>query len=368
MTLQRMIVTACLWCNPHPLPLLTGGDVSLTLRGTHGLLHTVQISVDQSLYAYLDEHWPFPSHQPTDLAALHAVSAPPSYVRPESEQIFLVELSSDRFDQVHPDDVLLLLTVRYFVSGSAWTSDKVKTRVLWGPKKATREQALQFLRMQWHCRSEATTCELLFNEVVWAIHDTALYNFESGDHLRLNIKSTRDNWCEFTFSEQADRERRVLESSPSSPPVEQGGPESEEADLSPYTIQNQQLSRSRSRSLLQSTTQIVPKNSQSPGAPFLQCRPNADITDMMDFDDYIPYDRQFSQWRPLQRKGRCTLSMVWPPIFPSCEWPWGSSPRPTPSSLCQLQNLVCDSHRASSSPTPRPHHSCPTPDPHCRTG
>ena len=269
------------------------GDVSLTLRGTHGLLHTVQISVDQSLYAYLDEHWPFPSHQPTDLAALHAVSAPPSYVRPESEQIFLVELSSDRFDQVHPDDVLLLLTVRYFVSGSAWTSDKVKTRVLWGPKKATREQALQFLRMQWHCRSEATTCELLFNEVVWAIHDTALYNFESGDHLRLNIKSTRDNWCEFTFSEQADRERRVLESSPSSPPVEQGGPESEEADLSPYTIQNQQLSRSRSRSLLQSTTQIVPKNSQSPGAPFLQCRPNADITDMMDFDDYIPYDRQF---------------------------------------------------------------------------
>ena len=269
------------------------GDVTLTLRGTHGLLHTVQISVDQSLYAYLDEHWPFPSHQPTDLAALHAVSAPPSYVRPESEQIFLVELSSDRFDQVHPDDVLLLLTVRYFVSGSAWTSDKVKTRVLWGPKKATREQALQFLRMQWHCRSEATTCELLFNEVVWAIHDTALYNFESGDHLRLNIKSTRDNWCEFTFSEQADRERRVLESSPSSPPVEQEGPESEEADLSPYTIQNQQRSRSRSRSLLQSATQIVPKNSRSPGAPFLQCRPNADITDMMDFDDYIPYDRQF---------------------------------------------------------------------------
>ena len=269
------------------------GDVTLTLRGTHGLLHTVQISVDQSLYAYLDEHWPFPSHQPTDLAALHAVSAPPSYVRPDSEQIFLVELSSDRFDQVHPDDVLLLLTVRYFVSGAAWTSDKVKTRVLWGPKKATREQVLQFLRMQWHCRSEVTTCELLFNEVVWAIHDTALYNFESGDHLRLNIKSMRDNWCEVTFSEQADRERRVLESSPSSPPIEQERPESEEADLSPYTIQNQPRSRSRSSSLLQRTTQIVPANSRATGAPFLQCRPNADINDMMDFDDYIPYDRQF---------------------------------------------------------------------------
>ena len=276
-----------------------GGDVTLTLRGTHGLLHTLQISVEQSLYAYLDEHWPFPSHQPTDLAALHAVSAPPSYVRSDSEQIFLVELNSDRFDQVHPDDVLLLLTVRYFVSGAAWTSDKVKTRVLWGPKKATREQALQFLRMQWHCRSEVTTCELLFNEVVWAIHDTALYNFESGDHLRLNIKSTRDNWCEFTFSEQADRERRVLESSPSSPPAEQEGPESEEADLSPYTIQEQPRSRSRSRSLIQRNIQTFVANEpvqhtdSLPEVPNLQCRPNTDITDIMDFDDYVPYDRQF---------------------------------------------------------------------------
>ena len=276
-----------------------GGDVTLTLRGTHGLLHTLQIPVEQSLYAYLDEHWPFPSHQPTDLAALHAVSAPPSYVRSDSEQIFLVELNSDRFDQVHPDDVLLLLTVRYFVSGAAWTSDKVKTRVLWGPKKATREQALQFLRMQWHCRSEVTTCDLLFNEVVWAIHDTALYNFESGDHLRLNIKSTRDNWCEFTFSEQADRERRVLESSPSSPPAEQEGPESEEADLSPYTIQEQPRSRSRSRSLIQRNIQTFVANEpvqhtdSLPEVPNLQCRPNTDITDIMDFDDYVPYDRQF---------------------------------------------------------------------------
>ena len=236
----------------HPLSVVT-----ITLRGTHRILHTLQITEDQSVFSYLEENWPFPSRPHTDMVALHVVDSPPSYIQRSREQLFFIEFGSDRFEQVHEDDVLVLLTIKYFIPGTTWEHDRTRSKVIWCPKTATRDRILTFLRMQWFCERDTIQCELFFNELAWRKEDSAIRHFESGDHLRLNILSRHETWCTFTYSEQTDRQRRIFESSSSEPRQEanvQGDQEQEETEeesLSPYTIRDRSRSRTRSLSLLQ---------------------------------------------------------------------------------------------------------------------
>ena len=223
--------------------------VTITLRGMHRRLHTFELPLGQSLFEYLDQNWPFQALSHSDMVALHVVDSPPSYVNRATEQLYLVECDSDRFDQVHVDDVLILVTIKYFIPGTTWERDKVRTKVAWCPKRASRDGILQYLRMQWFCRQSTITCELFFNEMVWGPTDTLIRHFQSGDHLRLNILSTQEQWCAFEFAEQADRSRFFFESSPSD---NQGAQEGQEEDsLSPYSIRERSRSRTRSPSLLQ---------------------------------------------------------------------------------------------------------------------
>ena len=223
--------------------------VTITLRGMHRRLHTFELPLGQGLFEYLDQNWPFQALSHSDMVALHVVASPPSYVNQATEQLYLVECDSDRFEQVHVDDVLILVTIKYFIPGTSWERDKVRTKVVWGPKRASRDGILHFLRMQWFCRQSTITCELFFNEMAWSPTDALIHHFQSGDHIRLNILSTQEQWCAFEYAEQADRGRFFFESSPSDTPAVQE--DQEEESLSPYTIRERSRSRTRSPSLLQ---------------------------------------------------------------------------------------------------------------------
>ena len=232
----------------------TESTITITLRGLHRRLHAFELPFGQSIYEYLDQNWPFQELAHSDMVALHAVESPPSYVNQAREQMFLVECDSDRFEQVHEDDVLILVTIKYFIPGTTWQNDKVRTKVVWGPKRSTREGIMHYLRMQWFCQRPTITCELFFNEQEWGLLDSAVRHFQAGDHLRLNILSTKEKWCEFEYAEQTDRGRHFFESSPSEPQA--GQEEAAEESLSPYTIRERSRSRTRSHSLLQTETKM----------------------------------------------------------------------------------------------------------------
>ena len=243
----------------------TDSTITVTLRGLHRRLHVLELPLGQSLFDYLDQNWPFQALAHSDMVALHAVESPPSYVNRAREQMFLVECDTDRFEQVHEDDVLILVTIKYFIPGTTWENDKVRTKVAWCPKRSSREGIMHYLRMQWFCQRPTITCELFFNELEWGPLDSVIRHFQSGDHLRLNILSTKERWCEFEYSEQADRGRLFFESSPSEPRERrEEAEEAEEESLSPYTVQERSRSRTRSRSLLQT---VVTARRTSPSMP-----------------------------------------------------------------------------------------------------
>ena len=267
--------------------------VTVTIRRLHGILRSLQIPVEQGLYQFLEDNWPFASQRRDDLVALHLVASPPAYVQQASEQLYL-EFSADRFDQVQTDDVLVLFSIKYFIPGTSWQQDKERTKVMWCPCKANRDRILIYLRMHWFCQQDTVQCRLHFNEVVWLPEDTMTRHLEPGDHIRLTIQSTKERWCDFEFAESTERQRRVFESSPSNPADEEEWQEQEEGSLSPYTVQEQPRSRSRSRSLLQwhkSTNMTTLDKAKEDNPPVTTCKPNGGIT--IDFDDYVPYNRQF---------------------------------------------------------------------------
>ena len=243
----------------------TDSSITVTLRGLHRRLHVLELPLGQSLFDYLDQHWPFQELAHSDMVALHAVESPPSYVNRAREQMFLVECDTDRFEQVHEDDVLILVTIKYFIPGTTWENDKVRTKVAWCPKRSSREGIMHYLRMHWFCQRPTITCELFFNELEWGPLDSVIRHFQSGDHLRLNILSTKERWCEFEYSEQADRGRLFFESSPSEP--RERPEEAEEESLSPYTVQERSRSRTRSRSLLQTAATVQRNHHATTKAP-----------------------------------------------------------------------------------------------------
>ena len=257
-----------------PTPTL----VTVHLRGMHGLSLSLQVAADQSVFEILANHWPFTTRPHSDLLALHPVESPPSFVRMATDSFFLMEFNADRFDQTHIDDVLILVTVKDFVRGTSWDSDGQRCKVLWGPKTATRERILGFLRAQWFCEGPTVSCELFFNELAWQQGDTALRHFEPGDHLRLNIISSQERWCDLVYAETSERQRRIYESSssPDPPPEDAADPatghglhgqeeaeeeepeDPEEETLSPYTVRYSERSRSRSPVMLQLHANLHP--------------------------------------------------------------------------------------------------------------
>ena len=182
----------------------------------------------------------------SELETLHEVGSPPSFVSGASERMFLMEFRDDRFEQVHEDDVLILLTIKFSAPHTS-NHQKQKVKVLWGPRHSTRDQFIGFVRMRWFCHRPSVLCFLNHNNQIWGELDTARREFLDGDHVRLQVRSDREDWCDFEHSEITSRQLRIWEDSPPPDQVDDSSaadPSSLPDDLS----QRSGLSRSRSRS------------------------------------------------------------------------------------------------------------------------
>ena len=225
----------------QPRPTVSPNLVSVRLLGTHSTSVQVNLRNDEPMMQQLREDWPLMGRIAADLHALHTVSHPPSFVTAPPNEVFLMQFHADASDQVHTDDVLILLTVS-FSAPHSMVHNKQRIRVAWGPKKTTRDQFLSYVRMQRHCASATVLCTLFHNNGLWAIQDSSLRNLRDGDHLRLQIRSDKEGWCDFEYSEESARRIRIFADSP---PAEQSEGSEGGESLSPYSVRSRSRERSR---------------------------------------------------------------------------------------------------------------------------
>ena len=226
----------------QPRPTVSPNLVSVRFLGMHSTSVQVNLRSDESIMQQLREDWPLMSRIAADLYALHLVSSPPNFVTAPPNEVYLMQFHADASDQVHIDDVLILLTVSFSAPHSI-AHNKQRIKVIWGPKKTTRDQFLSYIRMQRHCASPTVLCILFHNNSPWAIQDSTLRHLRDGDHLRLQIRSDKEGWCDFEYSEESARRMRIFADSP---PAEHSDDTGDEESLSPYSVRSRSRERSRS--------------------------------------------------------------------------------------------------------------------------
>ena len=203
------------------------------------------MNLDEPLAQQLRDNWPLPRHQARDLLAVHFVPFPPTTIGSADEQLYLLELNDDRFTQVHTDDVLVLFSLSFTAPDSVKTQ---KIRVLWSPKRVTRELILTFLRLRWFCEQPETLCMLYLNNIHWPAGDAATRSLESGDHVRVQIRSERIHWTDLEYSEDVECSRRIFASSPRTfHPQPAESVEDERAGVSPSTARSRSIGTGMSR-------------------------------------------------------------------------------------------------------------------------
>ena len=222
----------------RPKPSRSPDLLPVRFLGLQHVTALVHVNQDEPLTQQLRSRWPLRQRSADDLEAVHYVAFPPQYVSAPPEHLYLMQFRDDRFSQIHVDDVLILLTIS-FTSPSNTNTQKV--RVLWGPRRTTRDQLLGFLRVRWFCDQPTTLCFTYLNNHNWMDRDTTTRRLEFGDHVRIQIRSDKVQWTDFEFSEEVECGMRIFSDSPE--PEVQPGSESE--SLSQYTIRSRSRERRR---------------------------------------------------------------------------------------------------------------------------
>ena len=204
----------------------------LGLNHINSLFHANQ---DEALVVQLRRNWPLSTNRPDDLEAVHFVAFPPV----PTEQVYLVHFHHDRFSQAHVDDVLILVTISFTAPDGSRIQ---KARVLWGPKRATRSQFLDFLRLGWFCDQSTVLCWTYLNNQLWMEQASLTRRLEFGDHLRVQIRSDSIQWSDIEYAEEVSCSRRIFVDSPRQGASNPHGAVEDEDDHS------EPNSRSRSRS------------------------------------------------------------------------------------------------------------------------
>ena len=220
---------------PIVRPSISPNLVEIRLLGLHQTSSLIRVDSTLPLLDQVAERWPFLHRSYDELETLHEVGHPPSFVSGSAERRFLMQFRDDRFEQVHEDDVLILLTIKFRAPHTS-NHQKQKVKVLWGPRHSTRDQFIDFVRMRWFCRRPLVLCFLNYNNQIWGELDTTQREFADGDHVRLQVRSEREDWCDFEHAKITSRQLRIWEDSPPPDPIEDTS-----ADSVP--------SRSRSRSI-----------------------------------------------------------------------------------------------------------------------
>ena len=144
-------------------PSISPNLVGIRLLGLHQTSSLIQVDSSLPLLDQVAERWPFLHRSYDDLETLHEVSSPPNFVSGPSERLFLMQFSDDRFEQVHEDDVLILLTIKFYAPHTS-SHQKQKVKVLRGPRHSTRDQFIGFVRMRWFCQRPSVLCFLNYNQ------------------------------------------------------------------------------------------------------------------------------------------------------------------------------------------------------------
>ena len=223
--------------------------VSVRLVGLRGLSARVEVDPTLTLSEQMEAVWPFNHVSPDAVYMYHPVSEPPAYTSEPQEQLFIVQLQNDHFSQIHEDDVLTLVIIRFLAPNAPFDNSKQRARVLWTPSQATRTSLLQFLRANWICRRPTTLCHVFVNRVLWPEMDTASRSIEPGDYIRLQVKTERAQFCDLILAETNARRQRIWESSSeeSQPPDDFASEESESEEQSRYPRRSRSRSRERPR-------------------------------------------------------------------------------------------------------------------------
>ena len=235
----------------------------------HAPRHTQPLTEGRNIPDQLADNWPFNRASAAEIVHVFEVFAPPTTIAPTpSHRVYLLQLPDDHFDQVHEDDVLILISIK-LLNPDSWDHEKERIKASWGPKKATRSEFMRFLRANWFCNLPSVLCSRSFNGIQWPYLDDAIRHFDSGDHVRLVIRSTSIGWCDLEYSESTERKRKLYESSSPEEP-QRGEPEEDEhEDGHEESEESEPRSRSRSRSrghvLLQQRHWISGKMNQQQG-------------------------------------------------------------------------------------------------------
>ena len=242
----------------RPKPSTAPGLTKMHIAGLHLPLAEITVDTEVPLLENVAEFWPYPHVPSSSVIALHPVSDPPNFAHAEPLSMFVVQRNEDRFDQEMESDVLAVVTVSVQAPHAGQPRSQ-RFKILWVPFKGTRSNFIDFFRMTGHCRKADVICFLYLNNIIWPESDMALRKIEPGDHLRLQVRTEGNSWCDFEYSEGISRSRRLFASSSSErAPEERGnqGDEQEEEEAgsppSDYTVRSerrvrQQRSRSRAR-------------------------------------------------------------------------------------------------------------------------
>ena len=242
----------------RPKPSTAPGLTKMHIAGLHLPLAEITVDTEVPLLENVAEFWPYPHVPSSSVIALHPVSDPPNFAHAEPLPMFVVQRNEDRFDQEMESDVLAVVTVSVQAPHAGQPRSQ-RFKILWVPFKGTRSNFIDFFRMTGHCRKADVICFLYLNNIIWPESDMALRKIKPGDHLRLQVRTEGNSWCDFEYSEGISRSRRLFASSSSErAPEERGdqGDEQEEEEAgsppSDYTVRSerrvrQQRSRSRAR-------------------------------------------------------------------------------------------------------------------------
>ena len=231
----------------RPGALTSSRSVPVRLMGLHGVSAVIQIDPSLAASEQIAQLWPFTdrSHdEVSELIQLHNPPAAPGFSEDTHVDTYLLQYSDDLFEQVHPDDILTLVSI-VFVGPRGWTHHK--RRVVWSPQRLSRDQFLIFLRVYWHCQRPSVICFAYVNGIHWAFEDVRVRTLEPGTHLFLRMRSDNEDWCDVEHSERLERQRRVFISSESEGEVGEAIQDPGEGDIDEVD-EPVEGSRSRSRS------------------------------------------------------------------------------------------------------------------------
>lgn len=234
--MQRVAVSAS--STPQQTPSSTASSSGTVL--IHGFRMSAEhrlVVLDpgsQTTYFHqLQEAWKAPKHD--QLIDYHLVASPPRDLTYTGDSVFVIEWTTDRNRQAVQSDQLILLDI-ILTDDDPGAAPHTIRRVVWTRHMMSRQGILHLTSSAAICDGRGTECHLHINHRLWTPDDVMLRQIAHGDYVCLQIRGTSSTTTvelqvELCEQESADSQRYLFQpspqKSPTTPPEELEGPESE---------------------------------------------------------------------------------------------------------------------------------------------